>query len=365
MYLGDFKAGKTVEFNYDTFLNGVPTTISAVTVKVYKNQATATEVTTGVTHSIDFDSNTGIHHVSVDLSSDAAYYAAGNEYSIIMTAATFGGASIRKVLAHFSIENRVVNWAQVASQATAVVLSSTTVKTATDVIALLPTALVSGRMDSSVGAMAANVLTATAIATDAITAAKIAADAIGASELAADAVTEIQSGLSVLTQANIRTAVGLGSANLDTQLGAIDDYIDTEVAAIKAKTDLIPAAPAAVGDIPTAAAVADAVWDETDSGHTVADSYGYKFGKHKETALIGLTTSGGNTVTVPINTTTGIDGGAPSGSDDFYNGAVIIFISGALKGQRSSVTDYDGATKILTVVALTAAPASGVSFVLV
>lgn len=42
--------------------------------------------------------------------------------------------------------------------------------------AVLPSALVSGRIDASVGAMAANVLTATAIAADAITDAKVASD---------------------------------------------------------------------------------------------------------------------------------------------------------------------------------------------
>lgn len=113
-----------------------------------------------------------------------------------------------------------------------------TSQTAGDIPARLPAALVSGRMDSSVGAMAANVLTATAInadaitaakiadgaidaatfaagainaaaiATDAITSAKIAADAIGASELAADAVTEIQSGLA--------TASALSTVQADT-----------------------------------------------------------------------------------------------------------------------------------------------------
>lgn len=45
-----------------------------------------------------------------------------------------------------------------------------------DIQARLPAALVSGRMDSSVGAMAAAVLTAAAIAADAITDAKVAAD---------------------------------------------------------------------------------------------------------------------------------------------------------------------------------------------
>ena len=77
-----------------------------------------------------------------------------------------------------------------------------------------------------------------------------------------------------LDAAGTRSAVGLASANLDTQLTAIDDYIDTEVAAIKAKTDLIPASPAATSDIPSAATIADAVWDEALSGHATAGSGG-------------------------------------------------------------------------------------------
>lgn len=149
---------------------------------------------------------------------------------------------------------------------------SGTLQTAGDIIAdtndiqtRLPAALVSGRMDASVGAMAANVMTAAATA--------------------ADYVTELQSGLSTLTAgaistavwdaatasygsagtygalvetnldaaistrlasasytapldaAGTRTAIGLATANLDTQLTAIDDYLDTELAAVKAKTD--------------------------------------------------------------------------------------------------------------------------------
>src|SRR5690606_27389470 len=76
-----------------------------------------------------------------------------------------------------------VDWANVGSPTTTVNLSGTTVKTATDVEtdtadiqSRLPAALVSGRIDASVGAMAANVVTASAIAADAITDAKVAAD---------------------------------------------------------------------------------------------------------------------------------------------------------------------------------------------
>ncbi len=110
---------------------------------------------------------------------------------------------------------------------------------------------------TTVNGLASNVITAASIASNAITAAKVATDAIGAAQLAADAVTEIQSGLAT-------------SSALSTVAG----YIDTEVAAIKAKTDNLPASPAAVSDIPTAATIADAVWDEVLSGHTTAGTAG-------------------------------------------------------------------------------------------
>lgn len=83
----------------------------------------------------------------------------------------------------------------------------------------LPAALVSGRIDASVGAMASDTLTSTA--------------------LAASAVTEIQSGLSTLDAAGVRTAVGLASANLDTQLAAIAGYIDTEVTALSTNVSTV------------------------------------------------------------------------------------------------------------------------------
>jgi hypothetical protein len=56
------------------------------------------------------------------------------------------------------------------------------------------------------------------------------------------------------------------SENLDT-VGVVVD-------AIKLKTDALPASPAATGDIPSAEAVADAVWDEAQAGHTGAGTFG-------------------------------------------------------------------------------------------
>jgi hypothetical protein len=71
-------------------------------------------------------------------------------------------------------------------------------------------------------------------------------------------------------------AAGAGLTVLATQslLTTVAGYLDTEIAAIKAKTDNLPASPAAVSDIPTAADVADAVWDEAIAGHAGSGSTG-------------------------------------------------------------------------------------------
>jgi hypothetical protein len=118
----------------------------------------------------------------------------------------------------------------------------------------IPAALVSGRIDASVGAMASGVLTATAIAADAITAAKVAADV----------TTELQSGLA--TASALATVAGY----IDTEVAAILAAVDTEVAAIKAVTDLLPDAGAlsslaTAADLATVDMVADAIKAKTDS----------------------------------------------------------------------------------------------------
>jgi hypothetical protein len=52
-------------------------------------------------------------------------------------------------------------------------------------------------------------------------------------------------------------------------------------------------------------------------------------------------------------------------TDDHMIGRVVIFTSGALLRQATSITDYTGSTSVYTVDALTEAPASGDTFVIV
>lgn len=232
LHLGNVPASSTLYIPFHTFdSNGASITITGLAVtdiEIYKNGSTTQRssdagYTLLDTDGIDFDALTGIHGFSIDLSdnTDAGFYAVGSFYWVVVASVTVDTRTVNFVAATFRI---------VAAEGVAgvpdvnVTHVSDTAQTAGDIMAdtndiqaRLPAALVGGRMDASVGAMATDVLTSTA--------------------LAASAVTEIQSGLSTLDAAGVRTAVGLASANLDTQLSTIDDFLDTEVAAIKAKTD--------------------------------------------------------------------------------------------------------------------------------
>jgi hypothetical protein len=52
-------------------------------------------------------------------------------------------------------------------------------------------------------------------------------------------------------------------------------------------------------------------------------------------------------------------------TNDHYNGRMIVWTSGVLAGQASEITDYDGATKMLTYNLVTDSPANGDDFVIV
>ena len=121
-----------------------------------------------------------------------------------------------------------------------------------DIQARLPAALVAGRMDASVGAMAAGTVTAAAIATDAIDNDAIAADVTA---VIADAVwnaATISYGTAgtygLLVETNLDGTVS--SRSTQASVDTVATYVDTEVAAIKAKTDILPAAfPANFADL--------------------------------------------------------------------------------------------------------------------
>lgn len=114
MHLGDFLAGETVEFKWNTIsnANGSASRVASPpngTISIYKNgSATQRASSSGITDTPDFDGLTGVHHLSIDLSdnADAGFYAAGNDYQVVVAGLTIDALTINAVIAEFSIENR-------------------------------------------------------------------------------------------------------------------------------------------------------------------------------------------------------------------------------------------------------------------
>lgn len=278
-----------------------------------------------------------------------------------------------------------IDWANVENPTTTIGLSGTTVKTATDVEAdtadiqsRLPAALVSGRIDASVGAMAANTLTASA--------------------LASDAVSEIQSGLSTVTTAQVNAEVdtALADIHLDHLIAAadpggvvanssflaklvsksgtpaftsydnttdsleaqrdaqdaLDDYVDTEVAAIKAKTDQLTFTVAnqvdsrpttmANGVITANAIQTGAITDQKFASDAITSDVISDTGAQKVRRILTGTATGGSNVTLQdTNNLT-------QSATDYWKGCLVHFTTGSLAGQVRLVTAFDPATDTIS-----------------
>lgn len=118
-------------------------------------------------------------------------------------------------------------------------------------------------------------------------------------------------------------------------------------------TDMVAAAP-------TAASVADAVWDEALSGHTVAGSTGKAMKQLKEgtiTTEAAIDDTSATTTSFVTNLT--------ESTTSYYSNKIMVFISGSLSGQARIITNYNGTTKAITLEeALTSAPADGDEFLI-
>ena len=193
-YLGNYAAGATVYFMWNS--NGADgasiTRATNGTISVYKSNNT-TQSVAGVTDTEDFDALTGVHHVAINTAADGTFYAAGNDFMVVVSGATIDGKTVNAVLAHFSIQNRYPAVADVQSGlATAASLTTVAGYIDTEVAAILAAvdtevAAIKAKTDNLPASPAA-VGSAMTLADGAVTAAKVATGAIDADALAADAI---------------------------------------------------------------------------------------------------------------------------------------------------------------------------------
>ena len=150
-YIGDFRLGDTLDTKFTTTAaaTGAPTTLAGTPVISAYVGNSVTQITAGITLTVDFDGVTGLHNVRV-VASGANGYATASNYQLVITTGTVGGTSaVGYVVAEFSIEARSavmpttaartldvsatgeagVDWANVGSPTTSLALTGTTIAT--------------------------------------------------------------------------------------------------------------------------------------------------------------------------------------------------------------------------------------------
>lgn len=106
-YLGDFALGATFDTKFCTVQStGAPTTLAGTPViSAYVDNST-TQLTAGITLSVDFDSMTGLNNVRV-VATTANGYLAGSNYQLVITTGTVNSVSVVSyVVGEFSIQAR-------------------------------------------------------------------------------------------------------------------------------------------------------------------------------------------------------------------------------------------------------------------
>ncbi len=174
MYLGDVRLGVTLDFNFTTrkFSTGAPFTLAGSPVISAYVGASLTQLTAGITLNADWDSVTGLNHVTVVLTGGNGY-ATATDISFVITTGTVDSVSVvGEVIGMCSIENRSalmpttaartldvtatgeagIDWANVGAPTTTLALTGTTISTSQVV------ASVSGAVGSVSGNVGGNVV---------------------------------------------------------------------------------------------------------------------------------------------------------------------------------------------------------------
>ena len=283
-YIGDFAVNSTLRYFYASNAAGgasaARTTAGAY--RVYKNISTTERTSSaGITDFSGFDSVTGLNAVTIDLSNntDAGFYAAANDYVVVLVGAVVDGQTVNVPLFQFSIANRS------------------------------PTVTVSS--------INAGAITNTSIANNAIIL-RLANDALPSN--ARFTTYDTFSGYPLLSQSAQHQVSITGSHHAAADVHEFQPNVITNNAT----------------DASFLAEIADAVWDEIASGHTIADSFGKLLDNLASvyTGINGVVTS---TVVATYNTfSTNL-----SALDDTYNEQTIVFTTGTCAGQSVPVTDYN------------------------
>ena len=365
-YLGDFAAGDTIDFKFTTFR---PSTGAAFTLagtpamSVYKDNST-TESTAGITLTTDFDSRTGLNHVRITTSSDGTFYADGSQFEVVITAGTVDSVSVVGAsVGRFTLRAQAalypttagrkldvspsgeagIDFANIGSPTTTVNLSGTTIKAVTDMVT-------------------ANVIQISGDSTAADNL-EAAADGngynLGAGQIVAASVTGAVGSVTGNVGGNVAGsvnsvtgAVGSVTGNVGGNVvgnvnGNVVGSVNSVTTGVTVATNNDKTGYSLATAPPTAAAIADAVWDEAVSGHVTADTFGERV----------LLSDGNNGNTVKVTP----PGHIAADVHEFQAGVIedADFAAGSVNDRLDTMLVADGAVYQYTANALELAPSGG------
>lgn len=345
--------GDVLPVLFDTFDGGTGASITLTglatsDIEIYKDgsatqRASDAGYTLLDTDGIDFDGITGIHGFSIDTgdNTDPGFYTVGSWYHVVVSSVTVDGQTVNFIACAFRI---------MAAESVAGVPNVNT----THISGTAQTA-------NDVGADVNDILTDTAE----IGVAGAGLTAINLPDQTMNITGNITGNLSG-SVGSVTGAVGsvIGNVGGDVQgnvNGSVASIATGGIAAASFAAGAIDASAIAANAIGTSevatavdARIADAIWDEARSGHTTQGTYGESQSKIISGAAIAGTLSTTQMTTDLTNAT-----------DDALNGRSLIFegnVTAALAGQATTISDYVGATKLITMVAVTTAPAAGDRF---
>lgn len=260
------------------------TGLAVTDIEIYKDGSTTQRASDAGytlldTDGIDFDGITGIHGFSIDTgdNTDASFYTVGAWFTVVVSAVTIDSQTVSFIAAMFRImpAESVAGKPKVDVDAfggTAGTFSGGRAEVNTSHIAGSAVSTASAQIGVNVvnaggTAWGSGAITAASIASDAITDAKVAADVTIAS--VTGAVGSVTAAVTVGTiNAGVITATSI-AADAITAAKVATGAIDADALAADAVTEIWAGSTA-----PTAAAVADAVWDEARAGHIAGGSFG-------------------------------------------------------------------------------------------
>lgn len=273
-YYGDYAANATVYIPINTFDSNDPAESVTVTnlvntdVHIHKDGGTTQRNNAaGITMTVDFDSITGNHLLIIDTSDNtvADFWEAGHEYQVRIEGATVDGGTINAWVGAFSIER--------AGGALALI------KSATYGLSALKTLL--DTTGIKVASFADNAITAASINADAITNAKIADNAIAAENLAADCITSAKIADNAFANEHFADGALTSTEITSAGGCVVASIANNAITANAINNDAITAAKIANGAIDAATFAADVdaeiatmVWNAATASYGGAGTYG-------------------------------------------------------------------------------------------